>query len=230
VRAIKAAYNVEVVAGNVATPEATRLLIEAGADAVKVGIGPGSICTTRVVAGVGVPQASAVMACSAEARRLGVPVIADGGIKYSGDITKALALGAESVMLGSLLAGTEESPGEMVIRKGRAYKEVRGMGSLGAMVKGSKDRYGQQGISDSKKLVPEGIEGRVPFKGPVSPYLYQLIGGVRAGMGDVGALNVEELSKKARLVRITTAGLRESHPHDVEITREAPNYGLETQE
>jgi IMP dehydrogenase len=230
VRAIKAAYNVEVVAGNVATPEATRLLIEAGADAVKVGIGPGSICTTRVVAGVGVPQASAVMACSAEARRLGVPVIADGGIKYSGDITKALALGAESVMLGSLLAGTEESPGEMVIRKGRAYKEVRGMGSLGAMVKGSKDRYGQQGISDSKKLVPEGIEGRVPFKGPVSPYLYQLIGGVRAGMGYVGALNVEELSKKARFVRITTAGLRESHPHDVEITREAPNYGLETQE
>ena len=230
VRSIKATFDVQVVAGNVATAEGTRALIEAGADAVKVGIGPGSICTTRVVAGVGVPQASAVLECSAEARRHGVPLIAEGGIKYSGDITKALALGAESVMLGSLLAGTEESPGEMVIRKGRAYKEVRGMGSLGAMIKGSKDRYGQQGIADSKKLVPEGIEGRVPFKGPASPYLYQLVGGVRAGMGYVGARNIEELAKKAQFVRITAAGLRESHPHDVEITREAPNYGLENQE
>ena len=230
VRAIKGSFDVEVVAGNVATADGTRALIEAGADAVKVGIGPGSICTTRVVAGVGVPQASAVRECAKIASSQGVPIIADGGIKFSGDITKALALGAESVMLGSLLAGVEESPGEVIIRKGRAYKAVRGMGSLGAMIRGSKDRYGQQSVSDSRKLVPEGIEGRVPFKGPVSPYLDQLVGGVRAGMGYVGASTIGELRERARFVRITMAGLRESHPHDVEITKEAPNYGLDHHE
>ena len=227
VKMIKDAHDVDVVAGNVATPEATRALIEAGADAVKIGIGPGSICTTRVVAGVGVPQASAVMACAKAALDHGVPIIADGGIKFSGDITKALALGAGTVMLGSLLAGVEESPGEVVILHGRAYKEVRGMGSLGAMVQGSKDRYGQQGVSDSRKLVPEGIEGRVPYKGPVTSYIYQLVGGVRAGMGYVGSPDLATLREKARFVRVSAAGLRESHPHDVEITKEAPNYGLE---
>ena len=203
------------------------MLIEAGADAVKVGIGPGSICTTRVVAGVGVPQATAVHACAAVGARHDVPIIADGGVKFSGDIIKALALGAESVMLGSLLAGTEESPGEVVILKGRAYKEVRGMGSLGAMVQGSKDRYGQQDVHEAKKLVPEGIEGRVPYKGPVSNFLYQLVGGVRAGMGYVGAAGMATLREKANFTRVSAAGLRESHPHDVEITKEAPNYGLE---
>jgi IMP dehydrogenase len=227
IRAIKAAADVEVVAGNVATAEATRALIEAGADAVKVGIGPGSICTTRVVAGVGVPQATAVRDCARAARDHDVPVIADGGIKFSGDITKALALGAETVMLGSLLAGVEESPGEMVMLKGRAYKEVRGMGSLGAMVEGSKDRYAQQDVVDHRKLVPEGIEGRVPYKGPIKSYVYQLVGGLRAGMGYVGAANLSALRESARMVRISPAGMRESHPHDVEITKEAPNYGME---
>ena len=224
---IKSRHRVDVVAGNVATPEGARALIDAGADAVKVGIGPGSICTTRVIAGVGVPQASAVAACSEVARGAGIPVIADGGIKYSGDIVKALALGAETVMLGSLFAGVEESPGEIVVLKGRAYKEVRGMGSLGAMVKGSADRYGQAEVKDSQKLVPEGIEGRVPFKGALSTYVYQLVGGVRSGMGYLGAPNVAALREKARFVRTTPAGVKESHPHDVEITKEAPNYGRE---
>ncbi len=227
VQAIKAAHDVDVVAGNVATPEGTQALVEAGADAVKIGIGPGSICTTRVVAGVGVPQASAIQACAEAVKGRGVPLIADGGIKYSGDITKALALGADVVMLGSLLAGVEESPGEVVIMKGRTYKEVRGMGSLGAMVDGSKDRYGQQAVSDARKLVPEGIEGRVPYKGPVTAYLYQLVGGVRAGMGYVGATDLIGLRERARFVRVSAAGLRESHPHDVEITKEAPNYGFD---
>ncbi len=227
VQRIKAAFDVDVVAGNVATAAGTRALLEAGADGVKVGIGPGSICTTRVVAGVGVPQATAVKECARIARDFGAPLIADGGIKYSGDITKALALGAETVMLGSLLAGVEESPGEVVILKGRAYKEVRGMGSLGAMIKGSKDRYGQQDVREAQKLVPEGIEGRVPYKGPLSNYVYQLVGGLRAGMGYVGAPNLAALRTRARFVRVSTAGLRESHPHDVEITKEAPNYGLE---
>ena len=224
---IKRRYDVDVVAGNVATAEGTKALIDAGADAVKVGIGPGSICTTRIVAGVGVPQATAVAACARVALAANIPIIADGGIKWSGDITKALALGASCVMLGSLLAGTDESPGEVVILKGRAWKEVRGMGSLGAMVRGSKDRYGQQDVRDQQKLVPEGIEGRVPCKGPLGAFVYQLVGGVRAGMGYLGARSVEELRAKARFVRVSAAGLRESHPHDVEITKEAPNYGME---
>ena len=227
VQAIKAAHDVDVVAGNVATAEGALALADAGADAVKVGIGPGSICTTRVVAGIGVPQASAVRACAEAVKGRGVPIIADGGIKYSGDITKALALGAEVVMLGSLLAGVDESPGDVVIMKGRTYKEVRGMGSLGAMVDGSKDRYGQQEVRDAKKLVPEGIEGRVPYKGPVTSYLYQLVGGVRAGMGYVGATDLAGLRERGRFVRVSAAGLRESHPHDVEITKEAPNYGFD---
>ena len=182
---------------------------------------------TRVVAGVGVPQATAVRNCVEAVAGSDVPIVADGGIKFSGDITKALALGAESVMLGSLLAGVEESPGDVVIMKGRAYKEVRGMGSLGAMVDGSKDRYGQQDVSEAKKLVPEGIEGRVPFKGPVTNYIYQLVGGVRAGMGYVGATSIAELRERASFVRVSAAGQRESHPHDVEITKEAPNYGFD---
>jgi IMP dehydrogenase len=224
---IKRKYDVDVVAGNVATAEGTKALIDAGADAVKVGIGPGSICTTRIVAGVGVPQATAVAACARVAVAANIPIIADGGIKWSGDITKALALGASCVMLGSLLAGTDESPGEVVILKGRAWKEVRGMGSLGAMVRGSKDRYGQGDVRDQQKLVPEGIEGRVPCKGSLGAFVYQLVGGVRAGMGYLGARSVDELRVKARFVRVSAAGLRESHPHDVEITKEAPNYGME---
>jgi IMP dehydrogenase len=228
VRAIKKAHpQAEVVAGNVATYDGASALLDAGADAIKTGIGPGSICTTRVVAGVGVPQGTAIVETVRAAEKFGAPVIADGGVKYSGDITKALALGASSVMIGSLFAGVEESPGEVVVLKGRAYKEVRGMGSLGAMVQGSKDRYGQQGVSDARKLVPEGIEGRVPFKGPLATFLYQLVGGLRAGMGYVGAPTVPELRRRAKFVRVTAAGLRESHPHDVTITKEAPNYGLE---
>jgi IMP dehydrogenase len=217
----------ELMAGNVATAEGCRALIEAGADAVKVGIGPGSICTTRVVAGVGVPQVSAVLACREVADRHGVPVVSDGGIKFSGDITKALAAGAASVMLGSLLAGTEESPGEVVLFQGRAYKVYRGMGSLSAMKAGSKDRYFQQDVDQLEKLVPEGIEGRVPFRGPLSAMLYQLVGGLRSGMGYTGCRSVDELRCKARFVRITQAGLRESHVHDVIITKEAPNYWAE---
>lgn len=210
----------QVIAGNVATSEATRELIKAGADAVKVGMGPGSICTTRVVAGIGVPQITAIYDCAEEAAKFGVPIIADGGIKYSGDIVKAIAAGADSVMIGGLFAGTEESPGEIEIYKGRSFKVYRGMGSIGAMEEGSKDRYFQE---DSKKFVPEGVEGRVPYRGPLSEIVYQLVGGLRAGMGYCGARNIEEL-KKAKFIRITSAGLKESHPHDVYITKEAPNY------
>ncbi|OYY79399.1 MAG: IMP dehydrogenase [Sphingomonas sp. 28-62-20] len=225
VERVKALSNsVQVVAGNVATAEATRALIDAGADAIKVGIGPGSICTTRVVAGVGVPQLTAIMDCAAEARKSGVPVIADGGIRTSGDVAKALAAGASSVMIGSLLAGTEEAPGETFLYQGRAYKSYRGMGSVGAMARGSADRYFQQDIKDQLKLVPEGIEGQVPFKGPAKDVIHQLVGGVRAAMGYTGARTIEELQARARFVQITGAGLMESHVHDVAITREAPNY------
>ena len=217
---------VQVVAGNVATAEGARALIDAGADCIKVGIGPGSICTTRIVAGVGVPQLTAIMDTVAAADGAGVPVIADGGIKYSGDVAKALAAGAETVMIGSLLSGTEESPGEVFLYQGRSYKAYRGMGSLGAMAMGSADRYFQKEITDQMKLVPEGIEGRVPFKGGVEPILYQLIGGLRAAMGYTGAASLADFRKKARFVRISGAGLRESHVHDVDITREAPNYPL----
>jgi IMP dehydrogenase len=212
----------QLVAGNVATREGARALVERGVDAVKVGVGPGSICTTRVVTGVGVPQLTAVMDAVEGAGD--VPVIADGGIKYSGDIVKALAAGASSVMMGSMLAGTEESPGESILMEGRRFKMIRGMGSLGAMQEGSADRYFQEGEMSAKKLVPEGIEGRVPYKGPVGDVIYQMAGGLRSGMGYVGCASVEALRTDARFVRITTAGLRESHPHDVTITREAPNY------
>ena len=225
VERVKALSNsVQVVAGNVATAEATRALIDAGADAIKVGIGPGSICTTRVVAGVGVPQLTAIMDCAEEAAKSGIPVIADGGIRTSGDVAKALAAGASSVMIGSLLAGTEEAPGETFLYQGRAYKSYRGMGSVGAMARGSADRYFQQDIKDQLKLVPEGIEGQVPFKGPAKDVIHQLVGGVRAAMGYTGARTIEELQKRARFVQITNAGLAESHVHDVSITREAPNY------
>jgi IMP dehydrogenase len=219
--------DVIVVAGNVVTAEGTEALISAGADVVKVGIGPGSICTTRIVAGVGMPQISAVMECSAAAKKKGRSIIADGGIKYSGDITKALALGAASVMVGNLLAGSDESPGETILYQGRTYKTYRGMGSMGAMEKGSKDRYGQGEVLELEKLVPEGIEGKVPYKGSASAIVHQLLGGVRAGMGYLGASSVSELQKRAKWVRISTQGLRESHVHDVSITKEAPNYRLE---
>jgi IMP dehydrogenase len=214
--------DINLVAGNVATAEGTRDLIEAGADAVKIGIGPGSICTTRVIAGIGVPQITAIFDCAEEAQKYGVPIIADGGIKYSGDITKALAAGADCVMIGSLFAGTEESPGEIEIYKGRSFKVYRGMGSLGAMEAGSRDRYFQE---DTKKLVPEGVEGRVPYKGPLSETVYQLIGGLKAGMGYCGAANIDQL-KDVKFIRITSAGLTESHPHDVDITKESPNYSF----
>lgn len=212
-----------VIAGNVATPEGTRDLILAGADAIKVGIGPGSICTTRIIAGIGVPQITAVCNCAEEAAKHGIPIIADGGVKYSGDVVKAIAAGADVVMLGSLLAGTEESPGETEIFQGRSYKVYRGMGSLGAMNQGSSDRYFQE---NAPKLVPEGVEGRVPFKGPLFGTIYQLVGGLRAGMGYCGVRNIQELKTQTKFVRITTAGLLESHPHNVTITREAPNYSL----
>ncbi len=215
---------VQIVAGNVATPEAVKALIDAGADAVKIGIGPGSICTTRVVAGVGVPQLSAIMECAEEGARQDVPVIADGGIKLSGDLAKALAAGAEVAMIGSLLAGTDETPGEVYLYNGRSYKAYRGMGSVGAMSRGSADRYFQQEVKDSLKLVPEGIEGQVPYKGSAGAVLHQLIGGLRAAMGYVGAADLSELREKAQFIRITSAGMRESHVHDVMITREAPNY------
>lgn len=225
VRKIRDTYpDLEIIAGNVATGEATRALYEAGADVVKVGIGPGSICTTRVVAGVGVPQITAIYDCATVAREVGKSIIADGGIKYSGDIVKALAAGGHVVMLGSLLAGTTESPGETEIFQGRRFKVYRGMGSLGAMEQGSKDRYFQEG---AKKLVPEGIEGRLPYKGPLSDTVDQLVGGIRAGMGYCGAPNLEYLREKSQFVRMTGAGLRESHPHDVQITKEAPNYSIQ---
>jgi IMP dehydrogenase len=215
--------DLQIIGGNVATGEGTRALIEAGVDAVKVGIGPGSICTTRVVAGVGVPQISAIADCVKVAAEHGVPVIADGGIKYSGEVTKAIAAGASSVMIGSLFAGTDEAPGELVLYQGRSYKVYRGMGSLGALKRGSKDRYAQSGISD-EKLVPEGIEGRVPHRGSLTSILGQLVGGLKAGMGYTGCRSIEELQTKARFIRVTSQGLRESHVHDVIITEEAPNY------
>lgn len=225
-KTIKKRHNIEVIAGNVATQEGTADLIKAGADAVKIGIGPGSICTTRIIAGAGVPQITAILDCYAVAKKYKVPLIADGGIKYSGDITKALAAGAHSVMVGGLFAGTDESPGETVLFQGRSYKVYRGMGSIGAMEQGTKDRYMQAGV-ESKKLVPEGVEGRVPHKGAVSQSVNQLIGGLRSGMGYCGCKNLSELRQKARFIRITIAGLRESHVHDVIITREAPNYRTE---
>ena len=229
VERIKAEYpDLDVVAGNVATPEATEDLILAGADAVKVGIGPGSICTTRVVAGVGVPQLTAVLRCAEAARRFDVPLIADGGVKQTGDIPKALAAGASTVMIGGLFAGVEESPGETVLYEGRRYKNYRGMGSLGAMQAGSKDRYFQDAEDDLKKLVPEGIEGRVPYKGTLGEVTYQMVGGLRAAMGYCGCESVDALRERAQFVRITGAGLRESHPHDVTITQEAPNYSTKS--
>ncbi|MFU8855580.1 MAG: IMP dehydrogenase [Deferrisomatales bacterium] len=227
VRAIRAQWpDAQIIAGNVATAEATLALIEAGADAVKVGVGPGSICTTRVVAGAGVPQVTAVAEAARVAAPKGVPVVADGGIKYSGDVTKAIAAGASAVMVGSLLAGTEESPGELILYQGRSYKVYRGMGSVGAMAKGSRDRY-FQGVRDESELVPEGIEGRVPYRGSVSANIYQLVGGLRAGMGYTGSCTIDELRRGARFVQISPAGLRESHVHDVIITKEAPNYRVE---
>lgn len=220
----KLSNKVQIIGGNVATAEGVKALIGAGADAVKIGIGPGSICTTRVVAGVGVPQFSAVLESAEEGMKQGVPVIADGGIKLSGDLAKAIAAGAGVVMIGSLLAGTDESPGEVFLYDGRSYKSYRGMGSIGAMARGSADRYFQQDVGNSLKLVPEGIEGQVPYKGPVAAVLHQLVGGLRAAMGYVGAATIAELQRKAQFVRITNAGLRESHAHDVMVTREAPNY------
>ncbi len=226
IKKIKRTFDIEVVGGNVATFEGAESLIKAGVDAIKVGIGPGSICTTRVVAGVGIPQVSAIQECKRAAKKYNIPLIADGGIKYSGDIIKALAVGADSVMIGSLFAGTEESPGEVVLYKGRSYKEYRGMGSIGAMKKGSKDRYFQEEVEESK-LVPEGIEGRVSYRGSLSACVFQLLGGVRSGMGYCGVKNIRELQEKTKFVKITSAGLRESHPHDIIITKEAPNYGIE---
>jgi IMP dehydrogenase len=228
VRRLKEAFAVDVIAGNVATPEAVRDLVEAGSDAVKVGIGPGAICTTRVVAGAGVPQLTAIFRCSQTALEHGIPIIADGGIQYSGDIAKAIGGGADAVMLGSLLAGVDESPGDIVLYQGERFKEYRGMGSLGAMkARGySKDRYGQEDVQSDSKLVPEGIEGRVAYKGPIGNLVYQLVGGLRSGMGYVGAATIEEMKRRARFVRVTSAGHRESHPHDITITKEAPNYAL----
>jgi len=222
VRRIRNMYpNLDIIAGNVATGEATRELIEAGVDAVKVGIGPGSICTTRVIAGIGVPQITAVYDCAKVAMEFGIPIIADGGVKYSGDIAKAIAAGANVVMIGSLFAGTDESPGETIIYQGRSYKVYRGMGSIGAMKEGSKDRYFQE---NEQKLVPEGIEGRVPYKGPLADTIYQLVGGLRAGMGYCGTKTIESLQQDGKFIRITNAGLVESHPHDIHITKESPNY------
>ncbi len=227
IKKVKAAYpDCQLIAGNIATPEAARDLIEAGADAIKVGIGPGSICTTRVVAGIGVPQITAIMNAFSEAEKYGIPVIADGGIKYSGDLPKAVAAGADVIMVGSLLAGCEESPGECEIYQGRRFKVYRGMGSLAAMEKGSKDRYFQE---NARKLVPEGVEGRVPYKGPLSDTVFQLMGGLRAGMGYCGAETIEKLKENGRFVKMSGNGLRESHPHDISITKEAPNYSVQIQ-
>ncbi len=224
VKGIKDKYDIDVIAGNIATAQAARDLIKAGANAVKVGIGPGAICTTRIISGVGVPQVTAIMDAAGEADKHNIPVIADGGIRHSGDITKAIAAGASSVMLGSLFAGLKESPGQLVIFKGRQFKEYRGMGSLGAMVKGSAERYGQKSSTVRDKLVPEGVEGRVPYRGTLSEFVYQLVGGLRAGMGYCGARNIEELRKNGRFVRQSKASITESHPHDIQITKESPNY------
>jgi len=227
IRVLKDAFpDLPVIAGNVATAEGTEALIMAGANCVKVGVGPGSICTTRIVAGVGVPQMTAIYNCARAAEKYNVPILADGGIKFSGELTKAIGIGAHAVMIGSLFAGTDESPGETFLYQGRTYKGYRGMGSLGAMKRGSSDRYFQNDVDSPSKLVPEGIEGKVPYRGPLSAMLYQLTGGLRSGMGYVGAATIEELRQKAKFVRITSAGLRESHVHDVIITKEAPNYRL----
>lgn len=228
VREIKKNWNIDVIAGNVATAEGCEDLIKAGADAVKVGIGPGSICTTRVVSGVGVPQITAIHDTSMVAQKHGIPIIADGGVRFSGDITKAIAAGASVVMVGGLFAGVAESPGEVILYQGRTFKVYRGMGSLGAMVKGSKERYRQGSVTDGGKLVPEGVEGRVPFKGHLNAFVYQLVGGLRAGMGYCGTRTIEELRKDATFIRVTSASVRESHPHDIAITQESPNYSPET--
>ncbi len=224
VKKIKKQHNIDVIAGNIATADAAKDLIEAGANGIKVGIGPGAICTTRVISGVGVPQVSAIMNCAAVAKEQNIPVIADGGIRHSGEITKAIAAGASAVMIGSLFAGLDESPGQLVIYKGRQFKEYRGMGSLGAMVKGSADRYGQKSSAGRDKLVPEGVEGRVPYRGSLGDFVYQLVGGLRAGMGYCGTKTISELREKARFVRISSASMAESHPHDIMITKESPNY------
>ncbi|MCL4492703.1 MAG: IMP dehydrogenase [Nitrospirae bacterium] len=225
-RELKKKFDIDIIAGNVATSEGAYDLIKAGADAIKVGIGPGSICTTRIVAGAGVPQLTAIKDCFAVASKSDIPVIADGGVKYSGDVTKAIAAGAHCVMIGSLFAGTAESPGEIILYQGRSYKVYRGMGSLGAMEQGAKDRYGQQGV-EKEKLVPEGVEGRVPYKGPLAQSIHQLVGGLRSGMGYCGCRNLREMRENARFVQITNAGWKESHVHDVIITKEAPNYRIE---
>jgi IMP dehydrogenase len=227
VREIKRQYKIQLVAGNIATAAGAKDLIDAGVDAVKVGIGPGSICTTRIISGVGVPQITAIFEVCSVAGPAGVPAIADGGIRHSGDITKAIAAGANSVMMGSLFAGLNESPGELVIFQGRRYKTYRGMGSTGAMIHGSKDRYGQAAVTDGSKLVPEGVEGRVPYRGPLSDFVYQMVGGLRAGMGYCGTRNIEELRSKAKFCRISAASMAESHPHDITITKESPNYSVE---
>ena len=229
IKKIKSKYDIDVIAGNIATAAAAEALIAAGANAVKVGIGPGAICTTRIISGVGVPQISAIIDCARVANSHNIPVIADGGITQSGDITKAIAAGASSVMLGSLFAGLEESPGQLIIYKGRQFKEYRGMGSLGAMVKGSAERYGQKSLAGTDKLVPEGVEGRVPYRGTLGDFVYQLVGGLRAGMGYCGARNIEELRKNGRFVRVSAASVGESHPHDIQITKEAPNYSAATE-
>ncbi|MBC7783719.1 MAG: IMP dehydrogenase [Burkholderiales bacterium] len=228
VREIKKLHKIQVIAGNIATAEGAKHLIDAGVDGVKVGIGPGAICTTRIVSGVGVPQVSAIMNAVSVAGPAGVPVIADGGIRHSGDITKAIAAGASACMMGSLFAGLDESPGETILHQGRRYKSYRGMGSMGAMVHGSKDRYGQANVGTASKLVPEGVEGRVPYRGPLSDFVYQLVGGLRAGMGYCGTRNIAELRANARFCRVSSASMAESHPHDITITREAPNYSIET--
>jgi IMP dehydrogenase len=229
VKEIKARWDIQVIAGNVATREGCRDLIKAGADGIKVGIGPGSICTTRVISGVGVPQISAVWEAAQEVAGTDVPIIADGGIRYSGDITKAIAAGAHCVMIGGLLAGVAESPGETVLFHGRTFKAYRGMGSLGAMVQGSSERYRQKSDGrNADKLVPEGVEGRVPFKGPLSVFVYQLVGGLRAGMGYCGTQTIEDLRRDARFIQVSAATVRESHPHDIAITHEAPNYTMDS--
>ena len=227
VKEIKRRWDIDLIAGNVATAQGCQDLIDAGADAVKVGIGPGSICTTRVVSGVGVPQITAIHECASVAAKTGTPIIADGGIRYSGDLTKAIAAGAHAVMIGGLFAGLTESPGEQILYQGRTFKVYRGMGSLGAMVKGSSERYRQSTKQETGKLVPEGVEGRVPFKGPLGPFVYQLVGGLRAGMGYCGTRTIEELRKDAQFIQVSPASVRESHPHDIAITQEAPNYSSE---
>ncbi len=224
VKAIKSKHDIDIIAGNIATAEAAQDLIKAGANALKVGIGPGAICTTRIISGVGVPQVSAIINCASVADKHNIPVIADGGIRHSGDITKAIAAGASTVMVGSLFAGLKESPGQLVIYRGRQFKEYRGMGSIGAMVKGSAERYGQKASTEKDKLVPEGVEGRVPYRGTLGDFVYQLVGGLRAGMGYCGAKNIEELKNNGKFVRISAASISESHPHDIQITKEAPNY------